>query len=405
MALNIKQIVTFQLKVLRIAGFLEYVQQVVKLVKAFRNSGEQGVSQLPTKVEAVYTPFVMAVTGVDNAYKQSRASDYTQRIADEDMRRDNLYKQLVNQLKMYMKFTFDAEKSAAAELLWNILRKYNVDVAENYSEESGKLQQMLQELEVNYQAELALGKLGLTSLVEQLKTANEAVRTMMSQRNDERMLIEKATLANARAEADQAYRDLILALNASAVMDDDPARFDELISQVNELIKYYRLYVVPKAGKKDDETESQGNGGEQTADQTTPNPSYSGGETGGGSSSGSGQSQSGSGSNSGSSTGSGSSSSGSGQTYRLVIYKYGSGTMTVKDSTGKTLNSNDQVPSGSTVSITVVPVSGKVPTAKLNGTTAVALTASGSTYTGSFTMPAKGTVIEINSDPDDLDEN
>lgn len=263
MVLSIKQIVTFQLKVLRIAGFLEYAQQVVKLVNAFRNSGEQGVSQLPAKVEAVYTPFVTTVSNVDYAYKQSRASDYTQRIADEDMRRDNLYKQLVNQLKMYMKFTFDAEKSAAAELLWNIVRKYNVDVAENYSEESGKLQQMLQELEVNYQAELALGKLGLTSLVEQLKTANEAVRTMMAYRNDERMLIEKATLANARAEADQAYRDFILSLNAAAVMDDNSTRFNELISQVNELIKYYRLYVVPKGkgGKSDDESGDEPDGG------------------------------------------------------------------------------------------------------------------------------------------------
>ena len=34
----------------------------------------------------------------------------------------------------------------AAQLLWNIIKKYGIDVSENYSEESGKLQQMLQEL-------------------------------------------------------------------------------------------------------------------------------------------------------------------------------------------------------------------------------------------------------------------
>ena len=68
----------------------------------------------------------------------------------------------------------------------------------------------------------------------------------------------KAALATAREQADQAYRDLILALNASAVMDDDAHRFDELISQVNELIKYYRLHVVPKPGKKDEESEEGG---------------------------------------------------------------------------------------------------------------------------------------------------
>ena len=54
---SIKQIVNFQLKVLRMAGFVEFVQQVTKLVKDFRDSGEEGQSQLPTKVEPVYTSF------------------------------------------------------------------------------------------------------------------------------------------------------------------------------------------------------------------------------------------------------------------------------------------------------------------------------------------------------------
>ena len=55
MAVNIKQIVTFQLKALRIAGFIEYMQQVVNLMRAFRNTGEDGQSALPPKVEAVST--------------------------------------------------------------------------------------------------------------------------------------------------------------------------------------------------------------------------------------------------------------------------------------------------------------------------------------------------------------
>ena len=264
---SIKQIVNFQLKVLRMAGFVEFVQQVAKLVKDFRDSGEEGQSQLPTKVEPVYTSFKDSVTAVDDAYKLSRASDFTQKIADEDDRRDNLFRQLVNLLKMYRRFGYDTEKKEAADYLWNIVKKYNVDPVENYSEESSKLQQMLQELHADTQAGQHLTLLGLESLITQLNTANEAVRTLMGQRNDERMQIGKAALVTAREEADQAYRDLILSLNASAVMDDDAHRFDALISQVNELIKYYRLYVVPKGGKKDEEGGSStgnNNGGSQT---------------------------------------------------------------------------------------------------------------------------------------------
>ena len=290
---SIKQIVNFQLKVLRMAGFVEYVQQVAKLFKDFRDSGEEGVSQLPVKVEPVYTSYKDSVTAVDDAYKLSRASDYTQKIADEDDRRDNLYRQLVNLLKMYRRFGYDTEKKEAADYLWNIVKKYGVDPEENYSEESGKLQQMLQELTTDAEAELRTAKLGIENLITQLNTANEQVRTLMSSRNDERMQIGKAALATAREEADQAYCDLVLALNASAVMDDDAHRFDELISQVNELIKYYRLYVVPKPGKKDEESEE---GGSSTGSETAGN---------GGSSEGSG-SESGSGSGSESGSGSGS---------------------------------------------------------------------------------------------------
>ena len=268
---SIKQIVNFQLKVLRMAGFVEFVQQVAKLVKDFRDSGEEGQSQLPTKVEPVYTSFKDSVTAVDDAYKLSRASDYTQKIADEDDRRDNLFRQLVNLLKMYRRFGYYTEKKAAADYLWNIVKKYNVDPVENYSEESSKLQQMLQELHADTQAGQHLTLLGLESLITQLNTANEAVRTLMGQRNDERMQIGKAALATAREEADQAYRALILSLNASAVMDDDAHRFDALISQVNELIKYYRLYVVPKGGKKDEEGGSS-TGNNNGGDNPTPNP-------------------------------------------------------------------------------------------------------------------------------------
>lgn len=191
---SIKQIEDFKSKYLRMAGFVEYVQQVLKLFTDFRNSGEEGQSQLPVKVEPVYTSYKDSVTAVDDAYKLSRASDYTQKIADEDDRRDNLYKQLVSLLKMFKRFGYDTEK--------------------------------------------------------------------------------KAALFNAREHADKAYRDLVLSLNASAVMDDDAHRFDELI-------KYYRLYVVPQAGKKDEEGGSS-TGNESGSDSgTSGNGGLSSGSNGG----------------------------------------------------------------------------------------------------------------------------
>ena len=253
MALTIKQIQSFKLTVLRIAGFLEYLQQFVKLVRAFAYTEGSAQSKLPARVQPFFTALNGAVGAVDSAYKQSRASDYTKRIADEDTRRDNLYTALKNQVQMYLKFDFDQEMQEAAQLLWNIIKKYGIDVSENYSEESGKLQQMQQELDTNYQAELRITKLGLGSLVTQLKTANEAVRTLMAQRNDERTYQQKAALATARKQADEAYHDFVTMLNAAALMDEDEYTYEKLINRINELIDYNRKYVVPKKGSKSED--------------------------------------------------------------------------------------------------------------------------------------------------------
>ena len=157
-------------------------------------------------------------------------------------------------------------------------------------------------------------------------------------------------------------------------------------------------------------SQSQGGSGSSQSGSESQN-----GGTNGGSQSGSGSQNGGSGSNTGSGTnGSGSNTGGNsgsqsgteqGQEgdYRLVIYKYGNGTSTVTDDSEQEINSNDQVHSGSNVNVSVVPVEGKEPIAKVNGNR-ITLTENDGTYTGSFQMPTKGTVLEINSEPDEWDD-
>jgi len=154
-----------------------------------------------------------------------------------------------------------------------------------------------------------------------------------------------------------------------------------------------------------------GGGNNVGSDNQGGTGSITGGNSGSGSNTGSGTNtggNSGSGSNTGgSNTGGNNSGSQSGESgvagdYRLVIYKYGNGTSTVTDDSEQEINSNDQVHSGSNVNISVVPAGGKEPLAKVNGIR-IALTENDGTYTGSFVMPTKGTVLEINSEPSEWD--
>ena len=150
------------------------------------------------------------------------------------------------------------------------------------------------------------------------------------------------------------------------------------------------------------------NGGSQSqsgsgSSQSGSESQNGGGSQNGGSQGGSGSQSGGSGSNTGGNSGSQSGTEqGQEGDYRLVIYKYGNGTSTVTDDSEQEINSNDQVHSGSNVNISVVPVEGKEPIAKVNGNR-ITLTENDGVYTGSFQMPTKGTVLEINSEPDEWD--
>lgn len=132
-------------------------------------------------------------------------------------------------------------------------------------------------------------------------------------------------------------------------------------------------------------------------------------DTGDDSPSGSGGTQSGGGTNT--NTGGGTQQSGGGSSqqqgqpgdYRLVIYKYGDGTAAVTDEGGNTIENNAQVASGSTINLSVVSVDNKRPCIRLDGVIKYIVTENNGTWTGSFQMPTKGTVLEILTDPDDDD--
>ena len=154
----------------------------------------------------------------------------------------------------------------------------------------------------------------------------------------------------------------------------------------------------PNGGSGSQNSGSQSQGGSQNGGSNTGNIS-TGGSDNSGSQSGNGGSNTGG--NSGSQSGNGE--SGVAGNYRLVIYKYGSGSTTVTDDSEQELPNDSSVASGSNVNISVVPAAGKVPTAQINGSTNITLTENDGTYTGSFVMPTKGTVLEVNSEPSDID--
>ena len=135
----------------------------------------------------------------------------------------------------------------------------------------------------------------------------------------------------------------------------------------------------------------------KSEDSDSGNAGNGGTQQGGGSGSQNSGSQSQGGSQNGGNSDSGNT-SGDGQqtTYNLTIARSGSGTSTVTDDSENVITGQRSFAPGSNLNIEIVPAEGQVPTATINGSS-IELTENDGTYTGSFQMPAQGSVLELNS--------
>ena len=163
---------------------------------------------------------------------------------------------------------------------------------------------------------------------------------------------------------------------------------------VTELPKNYTDY------HEEDEDEPQnpsGGSGSQNSGSQSQGGSQNGGNSDSGNTSGGSQSgNSGSGSNTGDSTGGNTSGDGQQSTYNLTIARSGSGTSTVTDDSENVITGQRRLAPGTNLNIEIVPAEGQIPTARLNYNP-IELTENDGTYTGSFQMPAQGSVLELNS--------
>jgi hypothetical protein len=96
-------------------------------------------------------------------------------------------------------------------------------------DETTQIRQWHQAYSESVMQEAAAQELGLTQIIAQLVTKNNEVETLMGQRSDEAAQKADVQLSADRKAVDEAMRDFTQMLNALALTDDDPNRFDQLI--------------------------------------------------------------------------------------------------------------------------------------------------------------------------------
>ena len=159
-------------------------------------------------------------------------SELTDPLKAADEERDKLYASLRDTIKAYAKFPI-AETAQHAEPLLRVVRNYKIKTTENYMKESGLVDNMLQDL---FQYRTQLRRLGLEIIADRLKAANDRVRQLLAERNDQRSAQIMGELKAAREATDRAYLTLVRLTNAYALLNPDRAEaFDRIFPPKQKL--------------------------------------------------------------------------------------------------------------------------------------------------------------------------
>jgi hypothetical protein len=344
------------------------------------NANHDGVSQqICDRLTAYTTDNQMLTTAVQGVVAARQAEDTAfKRYSGKDFAADDLKKEdaledkymsttlaILNGL-LYLPETEPIRRKA--EMAKQVFKDFNFSTSAGFEAEARNVLNMAQQW--GAATDYTLAELGIDEWVTKAVAQANKVIQLVAVRVDHESAKVKGELANARKATDEAIRKAYDVVNALAVLSPS-AELSALISVLFGIEERAKLYYISGGSSGSKPTPSPTPDPTPTPDpqpdpepdpQPDPEPEP--------------------------------------VTYRLVTYKYGSGTATLTDGDGEPIALDQQVAVGTTVNISTVPAAGKVPTAKLDSTTTVALTESSGTYTGSFEMPAKNTMLEINTDPE-----
>ena len=216
---------------------------------------------LRTALGSVWTAFTGAYAAFDEAFAQQRKWAQTEDIKNLDDQRDDALRAYLNMLKA-MLASPNAEKAEKAKLLQNIRDKYTLNPGDEYMKETTAISQFVQEMDRNYQAELARKATGLDEFYEALKSANETFLAKMNERTEAQAYQQKGIVRETRLQTEAAYKDLVKLINAMAIMEmPEGFYWDDIMNSLNAEIDHYKQILARKgssASGEDDEPETDG---------------------------------------------------------------------------------------------------------------------------------------------------
>ena len=243
------------------------------------------------RIEKCYLVFLTGRQQLDAAYVRQQKNNLTEMLTQKDQERDDYLRCLSKHIEADL-YSSDPTKRESARVLTNKIDSYGDLIWLGRRAESERMQDMGQDLCTSPWSD-EIEKLGREADRDAMIAANNEYMDLDDQREeDEKMVVKNAT-KDARAALDQAYYDIVAAVNAQVVykslVDEDSGSsepglpevqseeldpLEDFVKSINRLIKSYKT-TAEQSGSETKPEEGEG----ETPDTEEPDTETPGSET------------------------------------------------------------------------------------------------------------------------------
>ena len=207
----------------------------------------------------------------DRYYMLARASEVIARRNAADTTRDKLYTKLYALVRLWRN-SGNTAMETAADALVKVFQLYAVNTSAQIDTESGQMDNLITDLSTD-QMQAHIQTIGGKWLFDEMKAAHQEVKAIRLEQGTEESEKVSGALLKARKACDEAYDNLITAVEAFATIADDPAPYEAFIKKWNGTLKIYQDMLDRKTGS------STGSGTNNGGSGSGDNPSGTGTDT------------------------------------------------------------------------------------------------------------------------------
>jgi len=213
-----------------VAIFLAYDPESLHLKKAF----DRVVALLPQ---------------LEKIKVQEYNNTFSNLLRDLDNERDNLFNAIIYQVKNFSKLNIPSLAIPAA-MIAQFLDKHGRDIpTDNYNSETKRIDNLLADYDSKADIKLAVEKMNLTILFDQLRLVNTQFATQFLLRTKEDAAIEKVVVVAIRMESD---KELIAFFDAFEFCSSEYEDLDYVTpaNEINKLISYYKAQLKARSTRR-----------------------------------------------------------------------------------------------------------------------------------------------------------